>query len=94
MTTKRLAAYIHTRFPHGTAHEVIRHLTDLGNLSTSQSEERVQTAVVLAAGGTWEGFQSALKLAHIDWRDALVAGGLENEGWEKLLEELLGNHLE
>ena len=65
MPTSRLAAYVHTRFPSGTADEVIWHLTDLGTLSSNQNEERVQMAVVLAAGGSWEGFHSALELARI-----------------------------
>jgi hypothetical protein len=48
--------------------------------------ERVQAAVVLRTDGDWDRFQDMLRLAQLDMRDALVAGGLANEDWPDRLD--------
>ena len=55
-----------------------------------QDRERVRAALVLAADGSWDGFERALALVRVDWRDALVAGGLANADWPQRLEEAMG----
>jgi len=54
-----------------------------------QDHERVQAAMVLAAGGDWDRFQAMYHLLRLDWRDVLVAGELAGDDWpEKLTAEL------
>ena len=47
-------------------------------------------AVVLAAKGDFQRFIEMVDLAELDWRDVLVAGGLENEDWRAELTRRLG----
>lgn len=50
----------------------------------ARHNERVQAAVALRAREV--GLDAALALAAEDWRDALVAGGLADEGWPARLD--------
>jgi hypothetical protein len=54
------------------------------------ASERVQAAVVLAASGNLARLRQMLDLATADWRDALVAAELADEGWQQRLDIELG----
>ena len=57
-----------------------------------QDAERVQAALVLAAGGDLRRFESVCRLLFVDWRDALVTGGLANADWPQRLDQELSPH--
>ena len=83
--TSRLAARVRRDFPEsGRADELIR------RLGSATDSERVQASVVLWAAGDLERFNDSLALVQIDWRDALVRGGLADEDWPARLDEELG----
>ena len=48
---------------------------------------RVHAAVLWLAQGDIERFDRELNGACMDWRDTLVAAGLENEDWREVLSE-------
>ena len=52
--------------------------------------ERVQAANVIWAQGDVDRLLDVLALTKIDWRDALVRAGLENEDWPDRLDAELG----
>jgi hypothetical protein len=82
--TARLAARIRRDFPEpGSAEVIIESLRDVG------TGERVQAAIVLWARGDLSRFRDSLALAHVDWRDVLVRGGLENDDWHQILDSAL-----
>lgn len=56
-------------------------------LGWARHNERVHIAIVLCTPSV--GFDAALALARRDWRDALVAGGLANEGWKERIDRWL-----
>lgn len=53
-------------------------------------DERLQAAIVFAAGGDIGRLHDAIELADDDWRDALVVGGLDGRDWAELLDKELG----
>jgi hypothetical protein len=82
--TARLAARIRRDFPEpGSAEVIIESLRDV------DAGERVQTAIVLWARSDLSRFRDSLALAHVDWRDVLVRGGLENDDWHQVLDAAL-----
>jgi hypothetical protein len=90
--TPRLRKGISRDFPPGTAEKVTVYLARLDTETfDGQDPERVQAAVVLASDGEWQRFTALCRLAELDWRDALVAGGLANDDWpDRLNAELPG----
>jgi hypothetical protein len=88
--TARLEQRIRADFPPDVAPTVIDHLTELDDVAYGgQDHERIQAALVLAAGGDWDRFLAQFHLVRLDWRDVLVAGGLADEDWpHKLIAEL------
>jgi hypothetical protein len=56
----------------------------------NQDRERVLAAVVLGSGGQLRLLHELIELSRLDWRDALVAGGLANEDWPSILDIRLG----
>lgn len=52
--------------------------------------ERVQAAALIISQGNWGRFLEALRLIELDWRDALVGAGLENDDWPVKLDKILG----
>jgi hypothetical protein len=86
----RLIAYVYRRF--SDPQRVLASLRDLPDeVYGGQDRERIQAALVLAADGSWEGFERSVALARVEWRDALVAGGLANADWPKRLDAALGD---
>lgn len=87
----RLTAWIACNFEAGTAEEILDVLRDLppGAIG-GQDPERIQAALVLGAGGSWQLFLSNVELAKLDYRDALVGGGLGNADWPCRLTDVLG----
>lgn len=80
--TRRLCKRISRDFPPGAAEKVTGYLIGLdAETFDGQDPERVQAAVVLASNGEWQRFTALCRLAEVDWRDALVAGGLADDDW-------------
>ncbi len=63
----------------------------IGRLATVEQGERVQAAVVLWAGGDLGRFDDSLAVCEVDWRDALVRGGLADDDWPERLDAELGS---
>lgn len=86
----RLTRWIANTFPPDLRERVIDALRNLPPEAMGrQDPERIQAALVVRTGGDWERFTQMRDLALIDWRDALVAGGLANERWPQRLDEIL-----
>jgi hypothetical protein len=47
--------------------------------------DRIQLAAILRSGGRLSALREAVTLTEIDWRDLLVAAGLENADWREVL---------
>lgn len=93
MTTPRLVRRVRRDFPApGSADEILAVLDALPDKTRwpGPTPERIQAAVVLSAGGDVSRFLSAVDLAEIDWRDALMAADLGNTDWAERLERELG----
>jgi hypothetical protein len=89
--TPRLAQRISADFTPDVAGTVTSYLEQLDQDSYSgQNHERVQAALVLAAGGDWDRFQAMYHLLRLDWRDVLVAGELAGDDWPQKLTGELG----
>jgi hypothetical protein len=50
-----------------------------------RTRDRVHLAVLLLAGGELERLRENAALATQDWRDVLVAAGLEHDDWPEVL---------
>jgi hypothetical protein len=91
--TQRLADRIGRDFPPGTAEQVCGYLKGLtADACGGQDLECIQAAVVLASYGQWERSLAVFKLLAVDWRDALMAGGVGNEDWPQVLNRELARH--
>ncbi len=91
----RLTARLHKRiehdFPPGPAEYVLGYLEGLSDSEYGgQSRERIQAALVFAACGRRDRFESMVHLLRVDWRDVLMAGGLGQDDWRAVLDEELG----
>ena len=87
--TQRLTDRIGRDFPPGTAEQACGYLKGLtADACGGQDLERIQAAVVLASYGQWERFLASFRLLAVDWRDALMAGGLGNEDWPQVLSRI------
>lgn len=80
----------------GRRAEEALYLLDAMNLGGRADEddsgrERVQVAVLELARGDVGRLLEAAVEAETDWRDILVAAGLEGEDWARRIEELLGD---
>jgi hypothetical protein len=53
--------------------------------------ERLVAAVVLVADGRLDGVDEGFRIAEQDWRDLLVAAGLQHEDWRTVLTARLGS---
>jgi len=62
---------------------------DIGHDETPLSE-RVQAAMLIAAGGNLDRLLEAAALAETDWRDLLVNTDLANEDWPQRVDAFLG----
>jgi len=54
--------------------------------------ERLETAVLILAQGDVEKLLSALDLLRIDWRDLLVAAGIERADWPAKIDDYYRSH--
>lgn len=90
--SERLRRRIERDFAPGSSDEVVRTLVELDpRVVGGQSTERVLTAVVLSSNGQWWRFEDAIATLRMDWRDALVNGGLADEDWPFRLEAALSD---
>jgi len=77
---------IRARFAPAVA-ERVRLILEEARLPKGELGARVQMAVLKLAAGEFDSFADALRLAETDWRDALVAAGLEHDNWPEVLRE-------
>lgn len=87
--TRRLERRIRREFP-SAPDLVIEVLSELELPLDGDGHERVLTAIVLVAGGEPDALERAIEVAEVDWRDALVAAGLDGDDWQAHLDEALG----
>jgi len=87
--TPRLRQRIRSDFGDGSFNEV---LWALGCLPGSDwpPGERLPAAVLLYADGDWHRLLAAVKEANMDWRDALMLGGLGHTDWPDRLKTEFG----
>lgn len=91
--SQRLRQRIERDFEPGSREEVVRVVTDLSPEALGrQDSERVLAAVVVSSQGEWWRFEDAVATLNMDWRDALVSGGLAHEDWRERLEAALGSN--
>jgi hypothetical protein len=89
--SRRLTRWINREFPEGSSEMVLAELRDLPDgVIGGQDPERIQASLVIRTGGDWHAFQQWLKLAHSDWRDALVRAALGDDDWRSRLDDVLG----
>lgn len=83
----RLERYVRARFPASEVDGVLR-AVDLWRISYSEEppEERLQAAVLLLADGRAEDLAVGFDIAEQDWRDLLMAAGLEHMNWGDVLD--------
>lgn len=84
----RLVRKIRESFPPDRVDEVMSRLSTLPD--TSQSSERIQTAMIVRSDGDFERFMSEINLVLQDWRDTLMGSGLEHADYVDQLDRLLG----
>lgn len=88
--TQRLINRIERDFTPDDARAVIGWLNGLAPDSFGrQDPERIQASLVLAASGDLSRFVACVDLLRLDWRDALVAGGLADSNWPDRLNAAL-----
>ncbi|HEV7710629.1 MAG TPA: hypothetical protein VGP16_20710 [Asanoa sp.] len=86
----RLAVKIEKDFPADSA-TIISMLREVEAESfEGDASERLLAAVILAAQGDIDRFIAAVELLTVDWRDLLMASGLELGSWPAVLDEVLG----
>jgi len=85
----RLERRVRREFP-ADPELVIEVLSDLELEVTGEAQERILAAIVFVAGGDVEALERAIELAEVDWRDVLVAAGLERDDWRDHLDKALG----
>lgn len=91
MVTPRVERYTRQRFDEADAELVLSALRDWRIAYESEPpSERLIAAVVLAADGSLGGVDDAFRLAEQDWRDLLVAAGLQHDDWGMVLDSRLG----
>lgn len=76
----------------GEAAQVLAELEQLPEslpLAEQQNPERIQAAIVLPSEGDLESFWELVELAHLDWRDLLLAAELADQNWSQQLQALL-----
>jgi hypothetical protein len=87
--TARLERRIRREFPADPV-LVLEVLSELELEAAGQDRERILAAIVFVAGGDVEALERAIEVAEADWRDVLVAAGLERDDWRQHLDEALG----
>ena len=86
----RLERHIREIFDESVRDEALDRLRAIVDPFGHDVSERVLAAVVLASNGDFDKFLEMAHLAEVDWRDVLVAAGLEYEDWETELTRRLG----
>lgn len=87
--TARLERRIRREFPADPV-LVLEVLSELELEAAGEARERILAAIVFVAGGDVEALERAIEVAEVDWRDVLVAAGLERDDWRQHLDEALG----
>ena len=91
MVTPRVERYVRERFGADEADLVISALREWRiPYEAEPPGERLVAAVVLVADGRLEGVDEGIEIAERDWRDLLVAAGLQHEDWRRVLRSRLG----
>jgi len=92
--SQRVADRVARDFPAAKQADVLDLLDSIsrGSWRIFESEtgrERIQAAVLKLAGGNIDALLAAAAEVEIDWRDVLVAAGMENEDWPERVAEIL-----
>lgn len=98
---KRLSLYVRTRLQEALGEEAADAISSLEAADLplvkqgSLAERRIHLAIVKLVCERWDAppkepspgqrFREALQLAQSDWRDLLVAAGLEHDNWRDVL---------
>ncbi len=96
MPSDRLQKRINADFSEHDASRVVNDLLDVpeslpfGESQDAVGAERLQACVVIPAEGNYARFRERVDLLRLDWRDALMGSGLENDDWSRQLDQLLG----
>jgi hypothetical protein len=91
VVTPRVERYVRQRFEEAEAELVLSALRDWRiPYEAKPPGERLIAAVVLVADGSLGGVDDAFQLAEQDWRDLLVAAGLQHDDWRMVLDSRLG----
>jgi hypothetical protein len=84
--TPLVRAQVEKKFSPADAARVCAELIDADLPLVNNDGERVHLAVLHLAAGDVAQFRAHLAIAKIDWRDTLVAAGLGQLGWWRVLE--------
>jgi hypothetical protein len=95
LVSKRVAARVARDYPVEVQQDVIELLDSICRSSwrifaSDDGRDRVQAAVLKLAGGNIDTLLNAAGEVERDWRDVLVAAGLENEDWPARVAAILG----
>ena len=91
MVTPRVELYVRQRFDEADAELVLSALREWRiSYEAEPPSERLIAAVVLAADGSLGGVDDGIRLAEQDWRDLLVAAGLQHDDSGMVLDSRLG----
>jgi hypothetical protein len=91
MVTARIERGVRLRFDDADAPAVLSALRAWRiSYETEPPSERLIAAALFVADGRREGLRESFRLAERDWRDLLVAAGLEHGNWRKVLDRRLG----
>lgn len=91
----RLRKRIVAEFSESDATRVVNELRVIPEslpLGEGQDAERLQASAVIPAMGDYARFRERVELLQVDWRDALVDAGLEQDRWSRQLDQILGPH--
>lgn len=86
----RIAERVARDFERTRRPEVLRLIASLAiTTGTSEGAERIGGAILIVAGGDIDRLVEAAAIAEADWRDVLVAAGLQHDDWRARLDEAL-----
>jgi hypothetical protein len=95
--SQRAEAYIEKNFSPSEASILRDGLASLGGIVLgrgSEFEERIASAIIILAKSDFSDLDKLIVAAERDWRDVLMAAGLQHADWRLGVEALLGSESE
>ena len=90
MVTPRIERYVRATFPEEQVATVLELLHEWRiSYESEPPHERLIAAVVLLAEGRADGLAVGVDIASLDWRDLLMAAGMEHDNWGTRFNEAL-----